>query len=129
MDLFVPNQVEAALFAGVEPDAVDDWGAVGRRLRQFCSCAVIITLAGEGSVIVDDTGATRVAGFAVPVVDTTAAGDAFVGGLAAALLRGLPLPAVVRFANACGAVAVMRAGAQPSLPQRDEVERLMAGGR
>lgn len=129
VDLLVPNQVEAALFAGVGPDAVTDWGAVGQRLRQFGPRSVVITLGGEGATIVGAAGATREPGFSVPVVDTTAAGDAFVGGLAAALLRELPLHDAVRFANACGAIAVTRAGAQPSLPQRAEVERLIAGGR
>jgi ribokinase len=90
---------------------------------------VIITLGAEGSAIVGPGGATREASFSVPVVDTTAAGDAFVGGLAAALLGELPLPDAVRFANACGAMAVTRAGAQPSLPRREEIEHLMAGGR
>ena len=129
VDLFVPNQVEAACFAGVAPDAVTDWVAVGRRLRQLGHRTVIITLADEGSVIIGDDGATRVPSFSVPVVDTRAAGDAFVGGLAAALLRDPPMADAVRFANACGAMAVTRAGAQPSLPQRAEVERLIAGGR
>lgn len=124
VDVLVPNQVEAACYAGVEPDAVTDWGAVGRRLLQLGPPAVIITLGAEGSAIIDSGGTTRVPGFAVPVVDTTAAGDAFVGGLAAALLRELPLRDAVRLANACGAMAVTRAGAQPSLPRRAEVERL-----
>jgi ribokinase len=129
VDFFVPNQVEAALFAGVEPDAVTDWGTVGQRLRRLGPRTVIITLGNEGSAIVGAEGATRVPGFSVPVVDTTAAGDAFVGGVAATLLRGFPLHDAVRFANACGAIAVTRAGAQPSLPQRAEVERLIAEGR
>ena len=129
VDVLVPNQVEAASYAGVEPDAVADWGAVGQRLRQLGPRAVIITLGAEGSAIVERTGTTHVSGFAVPVVDTTAAGDAFVGGFAAAVLRELPLHDAVRFANACGAMAVTRAGAQPSLPRQHEVERLIAGGR
>jgi ribokinase len=129
VDLLVPNQVEAALFAGMEPDAVTDWTAVGRRLRRLGPSAVVVTLGGEGSLIVTADATTPVPGFSVPVVDTTAAGDAFVGGLAAALLQDAELPEAVRFANACGAMAVTRAGAQPSLPQRIEVDRLIAGGR
>lgn len=129
VDVLVPNQVEAASYAGVDPDTVTDWATVGRRLREFGPRAVIITLGGEGSAVVESTGATRVSSFSVPVVDTTAAGDAFVGGLAAALLQELSLYDAVRFANACGAMAVTRAGAQPSLPRREEVERLIAGGR
>jgi len=129
VDLLVPNQVEAAFYAGADPDAVTDWDEVGRRLREFGPGVVIITLGGAGSALVESTGAARVRGFSVPVVDTTAAGDAFVGGLAAALLQERSLHDAVRFANACGALAVTRAGAQPSLPRRDEVERLLAGGR
>jgi ribokinase len=131
VDLFVPNQVEAALFAGVDPEAVTDWGAVGRRLRQLGPRTIILTLAGEGSLVVDENGTHHIPTFPVTAVDTTAAGDAFVGGLVAALLQGLALREAVRFANACGAVAVTRAGAQPSLPRRAEVEHLIAqrGGR
>jgi ribokinase len=129
VDLFVPNQVEAALFAGLEPGAVRDWGAVGRRLRQLGPRTVILTLGEEGSLIVDEDGERPVPTFPVSAVDTTAAGDAFVGGLAAALLQGPALGEAVRFANACGAMAVTRAGAQPSLPRRADVERLIAQAR
>lgn len=126
VDFFVPNQVEAALFAGLQPDPVKDWGDVGSRLRRLGPDTVVITLGGEGSLIVSDGGTTQVPGFPVPVVDTTAAGDAFVGGLAAALLRGEKLPGAIRYANACGALAVTRAGAQPSLPQQADVQQLLA---
>jgi ribokinase len=128
VDIFVPNQVEAALFAGVEPDSVRDWGKIGRQLRGLGPRTVVVTLADEGSLIVNDDQVTHVPSFSVPVVDTTAAGDAFVGGLAAAVLEGLPLREAVRYANACGAIAVTRAGAQPSLPRRAEVEELLARG-
>ena len=59
------------------------------------------------------------------VVDTTAAGDAFVGGFAVALAEGRPLSDAVRFANAAGALAVTKLGAQPSLPTRQEVEQFL----
>jgi ribokinase len=60
------------------------------------------------------------------VVDTTAAGDAFCGALAVALAEGRPLVAAARFAGAAGALAVTVAGAGPSLPRRQEIERLLA---
>jgi ribokinase len=129
VDFFVPNQVEAALFGGIEPNTVADWCEAGRRLRRLGPRAVIVTLADEGAVIVDEEGPRRVPTFPVSVVDTTAAGDAFVGGLAVALLRDTPVVDAVRFANACGALAVTRQGAQPSLPARGDVERLIDGGR
>jgi ribokinase len=128
VDLFVPNQIEAALFADLEPDTVRDWGEVGRRLRELGPRTVIVTLAAGGALIVDGRETRYVPSFRVPVVDTTAAGDAFVGGLAVAVLQGRALFEAVRYANACGAIAVTRAGAQPSLPRRAEVEQLLAQG-
>jgi ribokinase len=125
--LLVPNQVEAAEFAGVDPERVRDWGKIGRHLRSLGPQTVIITLGNQGALLVTQTGETHVPGFPVPVVDTTAAGDAFVGGLAVATVRGLTVGEAVSYANACGALAVTKAGAQPSLPTAAEVEKLLAG--
>ncbi|MFB3818266.1 MAG: ribokinase [Candidatus Methylomirabilales bacterium] len=127
VDVLVPNQIEAAEFAGLDPAAVRDWAEVGRRLLALGPRAVVVTLGEEGALVVQAAGAVRLPGHRVPVVDTTAAGDAFVGGLAAALLRGEALLDAVRYANACGAVAVTRPGAQPSLPTAEAVERLLGG--
>jgi ribokinase len=129
VDVLVPNELEAALFAGVDPREGQDWAAVARRLRSLGPKAVVITLGSEGALVAREEGTQRVPAFPVEVVDTTAAGDAFVAGLAVALLRGSPLPEAVRFANAAGAIAVTRAGAQPSLPRASEVEALLADGR
>ena len=60
-------------------------------------------------------------------VDTTAAGDTFNGALAVALAEGMPMHDAVRFANAAGALSVTRMGAQPSVPSRDEIEKLLGG--
>jgi len=128
VDVFVPNQVEAALYAGMEPDNVTDWTDVARSLRALGPRTIVLTLAGEGAMVVDEAGLTHVPAFPVTVLDSTAAGDAFVGGLAIARLRDAPLREAVRYANACGALAVTRVGAQPSLPHRTEVEALIAHG-
>jgi ribokinase len=61
----------------------------------------------------------------VKAIDTTAAGDAFNGGLACALASGKPLLDAVRQANSVGALAVTKLGAQPSLPMADELEKFM----
>jgi len=74
-------------------------------------------------VLDGETGAfTAVPPYPVPVVDTTAAGDAFVAGLAVALGEGRPLVQAAQFANAVGALAVTKQGAQPGMPWREEVE-------
>ena len=66
-----------------------------------------------------------VAGFKVEPVDTTAAGDVFNGALAVSLAENKPLSEAVRFANAAAALSVTKLGAQPSAPQREEIEKLL----
>jgi ribokinase len=61
----------------------------------------------------------------VEAVDTTAAGDAFIGGFATALAEGAALPDALNFGNAAGAIAVTKKGAQSSLPNRSEVEKYL----
>jgi ribokinase len=129
VDVLVPNEVEAALFAGVGPGERQDWAVVAQRLRSLGPRAVVITLGSEGALVVGEEGTHRVPTFPVEATDTTAAGDAFVAGLAVAILRGMPLLEAVRFANGAGAIAVTRAGAQPSLPRAPEVEGLLAHDR
>jgi ribokinase len=63
--------------------------------------------------------------FPVHAIDTTAAGDGFVGALAVALAADTPATEALRWSNAVGALAVTRAGAQPSLPTRQEVEEFL----
>jgi len=129
VDVLVPNEVEATLFAGVGPEERQDWAVVAQRLRSLGPRAVVITLGPEGALVAGEEGIHRVPTFRVEPTDTTAAGDAFVAGLSVAVLRGLPLLEAVRFANAAGAMAVTRAGAQPSLPRNPDVEELLAAGR
>jgi len=129
VDVLVPNEVEAALFAGVDPHDGQDWAAVARRLRLLGPRAVVITLGSEGALVADEEGTRHVPAFRVEVADATAAGDAFVAGLAVALLSRSPLLEAARFASAAGALAVTRAGAQPSLPRATEVQHLLASTR
>jgi ribokinase len=126
VDVLVPNELEAALFAGVDPQERQDWTVVASRLQSLGPKTVVITLGSEGALAASDEGTQHVPAFPVEAVDTTAAGDAFVAALAVALLPGPPLPEAVRFASAAGALAVTSAGAQPSLPRASEVEALMA---
>jgi ribokinase len=88
--------------------------------------ALVVTLGARGAMVMQDGAKFEVPAFAVKAVDTTAAGDAFNGGLAVALGRGFNLPEAVRYACAAGAIAVTRLGAMPSLPGEEEVARLLA---
>jgi ribokinase len=94
----------------------------------------VVTLGAQGALAVGSDGserdavpfAIRVAPFMVTPVDTTAAGDAFNAGLAVSLGQGHTLSQAARYANACGALATTRIGAQPSLPRASEVEGLIS---
>jgi len=89
---------------------------------------VVLTLGERGALLVEEGEKELVPAFEVTPVDTTAAGDAFVGGLAVALAEGRSLADAVRWGNAAGALATTRLGAQPSLPTRRAVEALIAQG-
>ena len=80
----------------------------------------------KGAVMVDK--ADHIRHFPAPrvsIVDTTAAGDAFSGALGVAVAREQTMPNAIRFANAAGALACTKFGAQPSMPTRQEVEKLL----
>ncbi|MCL6465305.1 MAG: ribokinase [candidate division WOR-3 bacterium] len=120
VDYIVPNEIEAAELAGGM--AIDDWAKVelksGRR-------AVIISVGADGALVFDENGKRRFPPFKVKAIDSTGAGDAFRAGLAVSIAEGRSLDEAVRFANACGAIACTVLGAEPSMPRREEVERLL----
>jgi ribokinase len=87
---------------------------------------VLVTLGREGALLVRREGVIRQAAFEVAAVDTTAAGDAYMGAYAAAHLGGEDAARCLRFASAAAAVKVTRPGAQPGLPTRPEVAAFLA---
>jgi ribokinase len=122
VDVLTPNENEVLKL-------IDAPLNIERAARQALASgvgAVVVTLGAQGALMVTNGGQQLVPGFRVQAVDTTAAGDAFNGGLAVALAEGKPLAQAIRFANACGALATTRLGAQPSLPTAEQVQRLLA---
>jgi ribokinase len=124
VDVLVPNEPETAQLTGLPVDTEEESRAAARKLRQLGAGNVVLTLGSRGALVLDGAGDqfTRVPARQVKIVDTTAAGDAFVGGLAVALGEGKSLVDAAQFANAAGALAITRQGAQPSLPAREEVD-------
>jgi len=124
-DIVSPNETETAALTGVE--VVDPATAreAAKKLLDGGVETVVLKLGEQGSFVATRDLEEHVPAFRVDAVDTTAAGDAFTAALAVALADGDDLVDAVRFANAAGAVAVTRFGAQPSMPTRDEVERLV----
>ena len=120
-DPLVLNEHEAAEAIGelggtVPTEAVE----LSLALRDRGAPSVVVTLGAAGAVVADQTGAHRIPSPRVQAVDTTGAGDAFTGALAARLLAGDQLPEAVSHAVRVGAYAVQRQGAQPSYPRWGE---------
>jgi ribokinase len=111
-DPLILNQNEAADLASSAIDGPADAQTVARRLLAT-SRSVVITLGADGAIVADSTGVTHAAAVRVPVVDTTGAGDAFAGALAAGLAAGDDLATSVNAGTAAGAAAVQHLGAQP----------------
>lgn len=125
VDYLIPNEHEAAHLTGLPTDTADDAVAAARALVARGAGCVIVTRGGKGSVWASAADAGSSGVFAVQPIDTVAAGDAFCGGLSAALADGLDLAAALRWASAAGALATTVAGAVPSLPRRESVETLV----
>lgn len=126
-DFVTPNEGEATRLTGV--DVVDDAGirAAAEALRGQGASAVVMTLGARGVYALGPDGELRVPAFSVSVVDTTAAGDAFSGGLAYGLASDLSLEKSLRWGCAAGALACTRLGAVPSLPTHAEAAALVEG--
>ena len=125
VDILVPNESELGLLSGSPVTDLESARSAARTLLAKGVKTVIVTLGSNGALLVTDENIQHIPSFKVSVIDTTAAGDAFIGGLAAALLKGKPLEEAVRYGNASGALAATKFGAQPSLPIAEEVQRLL----
>jgi len=126
-DFVTPNEGEAARLTGIPTDTDDGARAAAEALREQGAAAVVMTLGGRGVYALSADGERRARAFPVKVVDTTAAGDAFSGGLAFGLASGLPLEEALRWGCAAGALACTRLGAVPSLPSQAEARALLGG--
>lgn len=126
VDVLVPNESETSLLTGMAVgDECDSAEAAAALLAREVG-TVILTLGKRGALLAHAGQIHHFPAFDVTPVDTTAAGDAFLGGFAVALAEGRPLREAVRWGNAAGALATTQLGAQPSLPTRRAVEALLA---
>lgn len=123
VDLIVPNETEAKLFTGVAVNSMDDARQVYRWFRQRGVKETIITLGGNGSVYLKDEEAYHCAPFKTIVVDTTSAGDTFIGALACQLAQGKMIEESMRYANLAASITVSRKGAGVSIPLKEDVDK------
>lgn len=127
---FTPNQTEAAFYAGdnrSQQQESQPAATAARLLAKGCG-GVVLKMGAEGACLASRKGLdAQVPAFAVYAVDTTAAGDAFNGGFATALMLGKSPLESADFASAVAAICVTRSGAQPSMPTMAEVQEFIDG--
>lgn len=128
VDVLIPNESETALLTGMPVGNQAEAEAAAGALRNSGVGTVILTLGERGALLAQEEGAEVFPAFAVEPVDTTAAGDAFVAGLAVALAEGRALDEAVQWGNAAGGLATTKLGAQPSLPTRQALAQMLALG-
>ena len=120
-DIFCPNESETALLTGMPVDSDEQAESAARVLLERGVKTVILTLGERGALIVDQHGARRIEAQTVNAIDTTGAGDAFVGSLATFLAQGIGLDEGVKRSCEIATMSVQKLGTQTSFPSIDEI--------
>ncbi|CAI8805881.1 MULTISPECIES: ribokinase [Pseudomonas] len=122
IDYLIPNESEASALSGLPVDSLQSAESAANQLIAMGAGKVIITLGAQGSLFANGKGFEHFPAPKVKAVDTTAAGDTFVGGFAAALASGKSEAEAIRYGQVAAALSVTRAGAQPSIPTMSDVQ-------
>lgn len=122
INILVLNEVEAGFLAGISVGNKEDAQKAAQILVERGVEKVIITLGSKGAFVLSENEKVTVPSYKVNAVDTTAAGDTFCGALAVALTEEKTLKSSLQFASAAAAISVTRMGAQPSAPNRSEID-------
>ena len=126
VDILTPNESETEILSGISATTEKEAKEAARILMDKGVETVILTLGSRGSLLLTATVESFFPANQVDVVDTTAAGDAFCGALAASLANGSTIEEAVKTGNAAGALAVTKLGAEPSLPKKADLDRFLA---
>lgn len=122
VDYLVVNEIELQGIVPAQVSSIEDVIRAGKEINQMGVKQVLITLGGDGAVLVTNEEIIHQPAFTVDAVDTTAAGDTFVGYFATAIINGLGLKQAL--VNSCGAaaLAVTKVGAQSSIPCNEDTQ-------
>lgn len=121
-DYFVPNETEAEIITGLPVHSIDDAKKCAEALLRQGFAKVILTLGSRGSLLASAEGAELMPAYQVTPVDTTGAGDAFIGSFSVFLAEGLPEKEALARANLYAALSTTRVGTQKSFPHRADFE-------
>ena len=120
-DILVVNEVEAGFYLKEEIETPDQAQKGAKVLAEKYEADIIMTLGAAGAVVSDGGEITFIPSKKVDAIETTGAGDSFIGGVGYSLIKGMNLTEACRFATCCSAVTVCRLGAQDSMPTLDEI--------
>ncbi len=123
-DFFIPNQSEAEFYTGIYPKDEESAKRCAEELAKSGVKNIVITMGSEGSACVCGGNYEKVDAFHAKAIDTTAAGDTFVGALVTKLAEGASMREAMTFASKASSITVQRRGAQQSIPYRNEVDTL-----
>jgi ribokinase len=126
VDFIVPNELEAQLLTGIKRKGVREIRNMAKKLLDTGVRNVVITLGPKGLFFKNRFEELWMDAFRVNVIDTTAAGDAFLGALAAGLSENQPIQEALKFANGAGALTTTKLGAQPSLPFKKDLDLFLS---
>ncbi len=122
IDIITPNEVEASILTGIEIKDENDAKRAAEVFFEKGVTNVIITLGKKGALIATKNSFELIKNYDVAVLDTTGAGDAFNGGLLAALCEGMDIINAAKFANIVSNLAVTRLGTSNAMPSREEID-------
>ncbi|MCE9654960.1 ribokinase [Clostridium celatum] len=129
-DIIVPNETEAEVLTGIKVETLEDANKAGQAFLEKGVNFVIITLGSKGAAVIGKDFCELVPAYKVNAIDTTAAGDSFIGGLSSKLdfknINKESLIKAVNFGNKVSSISVQRKGAQPSIPYLKEIEEIYA---
>ncbi len=120
-DILVFNEVEAAFYAGKTAGTLEEGCVMAEEMSADLHNTVVITMGSAGAVVSDGSRTEQIPPKKVTAIETTGAGDSFIGGIAYAVMNGMDIFEAGRFATNCSAVTVTRLGAQASMPVLQEV--------
>ena len=129
VDYLTPNESETGLLVGFQPTNPQESALAASILCERGVQTAIIKMGAQGAYYQSREESGFLPAFIVNAIDSVAAGDAFNGGLAAAVAEGKPLAEAMRWASAAGALATTKPGAMPSMPTRAELEQLLREGK
>ncbi|MDP3721364.1 MAG: PfkB family carbohydrate kinase, partial [Anaerolineaceae bacterium] len=127
VDYLIPNEYEIATMTGFQIQNISNTDQAAQQLLSKGVKNLIVTLGNKGSVIFEGNtnNSVDIPAWKVQAVDTTAAGDCFIGAFAVGLSKEKSVKDAAAFASAAAAISVTRLGAQPSLPKIDEINQFM----